>query len=93
MYGAGYESVPPGTANPLPLLLPAVALLRDYGHADAAARILTAVEDHGQAEAATRIVAAVEAVLAEGTTRTADLGGTAGTAEFTSAIVDRLSGS
>lgn len=74
VYGAGYEAVPPGAANPLPLLLPAVELLRD----------------HGEAEAARRIVAAVEAVLTEGTTRTADLGGSAGTAEFTSAIVGRL---
>ncbi len=76
VYGAGYENVPPGTANPLPLLLPAVELLRDSG----------------QAEAATRIMAAVEAVLSEGTTRTADLGGSASTAEFTSAVVGKLAG-
>ena len=76
VYGAGYESVPPGTANPLPLLLPAVALLRD----------------HGQAEAAGRIVAAVEDVLEAGAVRTADLGGTAGTAEFTSAVVQQVAG-
>ncbi len=76
VYGASYESVPPGTANPLPLVLPAVAMLRDFGEAEAAGRIVTAVED----------------VLTEGTTRTADLGGTAGTAAFTSAVVSKLMG-
>jgi isocitrate dehydrogenase (NAD+) len=76
VYGAGYEAVPPGTANPLPLVMPAVQMLRDFGEADAAGRI----------------VAAVEGVLSEGITRTADLGGTAGTAEFTSAVVERLAG-
>lgn len=76
VYGAGFESVPPGTANPLPLLLPAIHMIRDFGE--------TAVAD--------RILAAVEDVLIEGTARPADLGGTAGTAEFTSAVVSKLSG-
>lgn len=76
VYGAAYEQVPPGTANPLPLVMPAVELLKDLGEADAAGRI----------------VRAVEAVLTEGVTRPADLGGTAGTAEFTSAIVGKLAG-
>jgi isocitrate dehydrogenase (NAD+) len=76
VYGAGYEAVPPGSANPLPLLMPAVELLKDIGEADAAGRI----------------VAAVEAVLTEGRCRPADLGGTAGTAEFTSAVVEKLAG-
>lgn len=74
VYGASYELVPPGTANPLPLVMTAVEMLKDFG----------------EIEAAGRIVAAVEAVLAEGKTRTADLGGTAGTAAFTSAVVERL---
>ena len=74
VYGASYESVPPDRANPLPLVLPAVEMLRDLGERDAAERI----------------VRAVEAVLTEGTTRPADLGGTAGTAEFTNAIAARM---
>ncbi len=74
VYGAGYESVPPDRANPLPLILPAVELLKGLGEADAAGRI----------------VRAVEAVLTEGAVRPADLGGTAGTAEFTAAIAARL---
>jgi isocitrate dehydrogenase (NAD+) len=74
VYGAGYESVPPDRANPLPLILPAVEMLKGLGEADAAGRI----------------VRAVEAVLTEGAVRPADLGGTAGTAEFTAAIAARL---
>ncbi len=74
VYGAGYEAVPPDQANPLPLLLPAVEMLKDFGEADAARRIVTAVE----------------AVLLNGTTRPADLGGTAGTAAFTTAVVDAI---
>jgi isocitrate dehydrogenase (NAD+) len=74
VYGAGHEAVPPDRANPLPLLLPAVEMLKDFGEADAAARI----------------VAAVEGVLTDGTVRPADLGGTAGTTAFTDAIVARL---
>jgi isocitrate dehydrogenase (NAD+) len=75
VYGAGYEAVPPDHANPLPLLLPAVEMLRDLGEADAAVRI----------------VAAVEAVLTEGRVRPRDLGGDAGTAEFTTAIIGKMS--
>jgi isocitrate dehydrogenase (NAD+) len=74
VYGAGYESVPPDRANPLPLILPAVEMLKGLG----------------ETGAAERIVRAVEAVLTEGKSRPADLGGTAGTAEFTDAITARL---
>jgi isocitrate dehydrogenase (NAD+) len=70
VYGASHEAVPPGKANPLPLILPAVEMLKDFGEADAAARILKAVE----------------AVLTAGQVRPTDLGGTAGTAEFTDAV-------
>ncbi len=70
VYGASHEAVPPGKANPLPLILPAVEMLKDFGDADRAARILKAVE----------------AVLTAGKVRPADLGGTAGTAEFTDAV-------
>jgi isocitrate dehydrogenase (NAD+) len=74
VYGASHEHVPPDTANPLPLVLPAVSLLRDLG----------------EPAAADRIVAAVEGVLTEGKIRTADIGGTATTTQFTDAIVARL---
>lgn len=74
VYGAGYERVPPGKGNPIPLVLPAVELLRDTGHA----------------EAADRIVKAVEAVLTEGKVRPSDLGGTAGTVEMAEAIAAKL---
>lgn len=70
VYGATHEAVPPGRANPLPLILPAVEMLKDLGEADAAKRILKAVET----------------VLTAGKVRPADLGGTAGTAEFTDAV-------
>jgi isocitrate dehydrogenase (NAD+) len=70
VYGATHEAVPPGKANPLPLLLPAVEMLKDLGEADTAGRILTAIEG----------------VLTAGKVRPADLGGTAGTAEFTDAV-------
>ncbi|MFO0849300.1 MAG: isocitrate/isopropylmalate family dehydrogenase [Gemmataceae bacterium] len=76
VYGSGYEAVQPDRANPLPLLLPAVEMLKGMG----------------EPAAAGRIVAAVEAVLTAGTPRPSDLGGAAGTAEFTSAIVERLGG-
>ncbi len=74
VFGASHESVAPGRANPLPLILPAVEMLKDLGDADSAARI----------------VAAVEAVLTEGSVRPFDLGGSAGTVEFTEAIVGKL---
>ncbi len=47
--------------------------------------------DHlGHPEAGTAMLNAVRAQLAEGTIRTRDMGGTAGTAEFTRAILERL---
>lgn len=70
VYGASHELVPPGRANPLPLIMPAVEMLKDMG----------------ETAAAGRITQAVEAVLTEGTVRPADLRGTAGTAEFTDAV-------
>src|SRR5262249_44025799 len=72
--GPGPDVVPPDRANPLPLILPTVEMLKDLG----------------ESQAAERIVRAIEAVLTEGKTRTGDLGGTAGTTEFTEAIVFRL---
>ncbi len=75
VYGAGYEAIPPDRANPLPLILPAVEMLKDLG----------------EGEAAGRIVRAVERVLTAGRVRPADLGGTAGTAEFTAAVAEAIS--
>jgi isocitrate dehydrogenase (NAD+) len=74
VYGAGHENVPPDTANPLPLILPAVEMLKEIG----------------EAPAADRIRKAVEAVLTEGKVRTRDIGGTATTTAFTEAIVARM---
>jgi isocitrate dehydrogenase (NAD+) len=74
VYGATHEAVPPDTANPLPLILPAIELLKDLG----------------QAEAAARIREGVDAVLSEGRVRTRDIGGTASTTELTEAIVAKL---
>lgn len=74
VYGATHEAVPPGKANPLPLLLPAVEMLKDLGEAETAARILTAIES----------------VLTAGKVRPTDLGGTAGTAEFTDAVCQAI---
>jgi isocitrate dehydrogenase (NAD+) len=74
VYGANAEQVPPGTANPLPLVLPAIEMVRDFG----------------DGAAADRIRKAVEAVLVEGTVRPAGLGGSATTADFTAAIVAKL---
>jgi isocitrate dehydrogenase (NAD+) len=74
VYGAPHEQVPPDRANPLPLLLPAVEMLKDLG-------------ETGPAE---RVVKAVEAVLSDGRVRPLDLGGTAGTCEFTEAVIGKL---
>lgn len=74
IFGGSREAIGEDRANPLPLLLPAVAMLRDLG----------------EKSAANRIMAAISEVLNEGNTRTADLGGTATTTEFTDAIIGRL---
>ena len=74
VYGAAHEFVPPDTANPLPLILPAIELLKDLGELSAAARIQKALES----------------VLVEGNVRTRDIGGTATTSQFTDAIISRL---
>ncbi|AMV28225.1 Isocitrate dehydrogenase [NADP] [Gemmata sp. SH-PL17] len=74
VYGASHESVPPDVGNPLPLILPAIELLKDIGEGETAARIQKAVE----------------AVLMEGKVRTRDIGGTAGTTAFTDAILARM---
>ena len=74
VYGATHEAVRPDHANPLPLILPTLELLKDLGEKAAATRILTAIEQ----------------VLTEGRTRPLDVGGLAGTMEFTDAIIQRI---
>lgn len=74
VYGASHESVLPNTANPLPLILPALELLKDLGEAPAADRIRNAMD----------------VVLVEGKVRTRDIGGSASTTTFTEAIVAKM---
>jgi isocitrate dehydrogenase (NAD+) len=74
VYGAPHEFVPPNTANPLPLILPAIELLKDIGETNTAERLHEAVV----------------AVLTEGKVRTRDIGGDATTMEFTEAIAAKL---
>ena len=73
-HGAGRERVGIDRANPLPLLLPAIDLLKRIGENDAAKRIW----------------GAMERVLGEGRVRTADLGGSATTLAMADAIVSAL---
>ncbi len=61
-------------ANPLPLLIPAVHMLRHLA------------ED----EAADRIMEGVSAVFKEGVALTKDLGGTARTSEMVAAIIGKI---
>ncbi len=74
VYGASHELVAPDTANPLPLILPAIELLKDIG----------------ETVAADRVRDAVCAVLMEGKVRTKDIGGTATTTAFTDAIIAKM---
>ena len=74
IHGATRAEVPPDQANPLPLLLPALELLRDLG----------------QGDVADRLRAAIERTLLERAALTTDLGGTAGTRAMTAAIAARL---
>ncbi len=73
-HGGNRDAIPEGRANPLPLLLPAIDLLEAEGHADASRAIFEAV---GR-------------VLTEKKALTPDLGGQAGTAEMTQAIIAAL---
>lgn len=74
-HGARREDIGgPDRANPLPLLLPTMELLGGIGEVKAAARILTALET----------------VLTAGKVLPRDLGGDAGTTQFTDAIIAAL---
>jgi isocitrate dehydrogenase (NAD+) len=62
-------------ANPTALILSGALMLRHLGYPEEGERVETAVRE----------------IIAEGQTVTSDLGGTAGTAAFADAIIDRLS--
>jgi isocitrate dehydrogenase (NAD+) len=74
IHGGPREVAGPDGANPIPLLVPALAMLRDLG----------------QAAVADRLKAAVEAVLVEGRVKTLDLGGPATGTELADAIIAKL---
>jgi isocitrate dehydrogenase (NAD+) len=74
VYGAPLTAVGADWANPLPLIMPAIAMLQDLGESEPAARI-------GKA---------VERVLTNERVRPRDLGGTARTSEFTQALIEAL---
>jgi isocitrate dehydrogenase (NAD+) len=75
IHGADRSAVGMDRANPLPLVIPALHLLRDFG---------------GEESAASRIQRAVETVLTEGRVKTFDLGGTASTMQMADAIAKAL---
>jgi isocitrate dehydrogenase (NAD+) len=74
VHGSAPDIAGKGVANPTALLLSSLLMLRHIG-------------EDGIAD---RISRALDAVLGEGQIRTRDLGGTAGTAEFASAVCRRL---
>ena len=74
IFGATREAISEDRADPLPLILPAVEMLKDFGETAAAGRIMKAIET----------------VLTERRVLTRDLGGTAGTAAFTDALIREL---
>jgi isocitrate dehydrogenase (NAD+) len=70
VHGSAPDIANKNRANPTALLLSAVMMLRHIG----------------EAEAATRVAGALDRVLAEGSVRTRDMGGTSSTTEFAEAI-------
>lgn len=74
VHGSAPDIAGQGIANPTAILMSGIMMLRHLGERDAAQR----VED------------AMMQVFAEGEFRTKDLGGTAKTAEFANAIIDKL---
>jgi tartrate dehydrogenase/decarboxylase / D-malate dehydrogenase len=76
VHGSAPDIAGKGLANPVAAVWSAAMMLDHLGHADAAAEVL----------------AAAEASLADPSTRTPDLGGTATTEESGAAIVSRLGG-
>jgi isocitrate dehydrogenase (NAD+) len=74
IHGGLREWIGEDKANPMPLLCPALHMLRDLG----------------ETEAATRLLQAAERVFTAGQVRTPDLGGTDGTKAMTEAIIQAL---
>lgn len=74
VHGSAPDIAGKGLANPTAMLMSAVLMLRYMG----------------EQKAAQRITDAVHTVLSEGKVRTRDLGGTAGTAEYTAALIAAL---
>ncbi len=74
VHGSAPDIAGQGIANPTALLMSAILMLRYIGEKDAAQN----VED------------AMMAVFAEGNVRTKDLGGTAKTADFANAIIEKI---
>jgi isocitrate dehydrogenase (NAD+) len=74
VHGSAPDIAGMGVANPLACIMSGVMMLNHIG-------------EH---EIAVRIRDAYNAVLEEGRVRTRDLGGTAGTEQFTQAVIDRL---
>jgi len=77
VHGSAPDIAGQGIANPTALLISAILMLRHIGENDAADRTEKAMMD----------------VFAEGKTITKDLGGTAKTADFASAIIDKMKAS
>ncbi len=76
VHGSAPKYAGQNKANPTALILSGALMLRHLGETDAASAVETAVRD----------------VIAEGTTVTYDLGGTAGTREFAAAVAGRVRG-
>ena len=74
VHGSAPDIAGRGIANPVGAVWSAAMMLEHLGHAAAAAEVLTAMED----------------TLAKPETRTADLGGTASTAQVTEALIAQL---
>jgi isocitrate dehydrogenase (NAD+) len=74
VHGSAPDIAGRGVANPIAMILSAVMMLRHLRQPTAAQRIETAVRD----------------LLADGGTRTRDMGGTASTDELTAALIARL---
>jgi isocitrate dehydrogenase (NAD+) len=74
VHGSAPKYAGQNKANPTALILSGALMLRHLGHPDAAERVEVALRG----------------VVAEGTTVTYDLGGTAGTSQFADAIIERL---
>ena len=76
VHGSAPDIAGQGVANPTALLMSAILMLRHIDEGDAADRVQKAMLD----------------VYAEGKVRTRDLGGTAKTADFANAIIEKLKG-